>query len=274
MAYAEVNDAGEFVVDEEGNRNVIENLDFGGWDHVKEMIPEDLREEKVWETIPDTPTLLKNYAHSQKTISKTIRVPGENATVEEWGEIHSKLGRPDTTEGYSEIWGEMPEGMEWDPELQQVFMASALKAGLSPQGAKHIISDYENYMRGVGLELDRDRGTVEAELKERWGPNFELNSSLAHRAVTKLGGDPLHDVLDKSGLGNHPVVIDAMLRVGRMMAEDNIIPSSVEGVATGHQAQAKIDEIMADPKHAYHTGDKAAGEEMRKLHLLVHPPTA
>lgn len=274
MPYAEVNDAGEFVVDEDGNRNTIENLDFGGWDHVKEMIPEELREEKVWETIPDTPTLLKNYAHSQKTIDKTYRIPGENATTEEWSELHGKLGRPDTTEGYANIWGKMPEGMEWDEDMQNGFMGAALKAGLNPTGAREIISWYEDYMKDEALQLARDRGVVEGELKDKWGPNFELNSSLAHRAVTHLGGDDLHEVLEKSGLGNNPTVIGAMLRVGRMLAEDNVIPSSVEGVATTHQAQAKIDEIMKDPKHAYHTGDKAAGDEMRKLHLLVHPKPA
>ena len=274
MPYAEVDDAGEFVVDGDGNRNTIENLDFGGWDHVKEMIPEELREEKVWETIPDTPTLLKNYAHSQKTIDKTYRIPGEGATTEEWQELHGRLGRPDTTEGYAEIWGQMPEGMEWDENMQQGFMSAALKAGLNPTGAREIISWYEGYMKDVALELDRDRGVVEGELKEKWGPNFEMNSSLAHRAVSKIGGDELHALLDQSGLGNHPTLIDAFLRVGRMLAEDNVIPSTVEGVATNHQAQAKINEILADPKHPYHTGDTKAVEEMRNLHLLLHPQKA
>jgi predicted transcriptional regulator len=272
MGYAEVNEAGEFVVDDEGNRNVIENLDFGAWDHVKEMIPEEHREDKVWETIPDTATLLKNYAHSQKTISKTIRVPGENATTEEWGEIFGKLGRPDTTEGYAGSWPEeLIEGVPFDPELQSAVTAAAHKAGVLPQQLEEVVKAYAGHHRGVALANEHELGQVQADLKEKWGPNFEMNSSLAYRAVSKIGGDDLHKVLDDTGLGNHPVMIDAFLRVGRLLAEDNIIPSTVEGAATNQQALDKIAEIQNDTKHPYHTGDKAAAEEMRKLFLIAYP---
>jgi hypothetical protein len=81
MPFQEIDDQGNPVVDEEGKGNVIDDL--GSWDLVKGMIPEELQDEKLWENIQDTPTLLKNYAHAQKLQGQSVRIPGEDATPED-----------------------------------------------------------------------------------------------------------------------------------------------------------------------------------------------
>ena len=111
---------------------------------------------------------------------------------------------------------------------------------------------------------------AEDTLQEEWGGNFKRNVAYAQRAVSHIGGDELKSVMDETGLGNNPVIAKAMYKIGKMMVEDGIIPGEVQGTVTSQDAKSKIAEIMADAAHPYHTGQKEAIEEMRKLHQIAY----
>ena len=277
MAYVEVDEAGEPILNEDGEKNVIDSLDMGGWDHVKNQIPDEFKEDKHWENIPDTATLLKNHIHLQKKIGEkeegSFKVPGEGATPEDWTDVFTKLGRPESLEGYEGVFKEAPAGGEWDETVQRGFLDASHKAGLNPQQAEILVNWYSDWQKDIAITGDRILGDAEANLRSEWGPNYDVNISLATRAAAKLGGQEYLDLMDVSGYGNHPEVVKAWTRVGRVLAEDNIIPAEVDGVATGAQAKAKIAEIQGDPKHLYHSGDKEAQKEMRKLFQIAYPET-
>ncbi len=269
--FVEVDEAGNILEDEDGNRNTVDDLNMGGWDHVKGQIPEDLREEKEWEKIPDTPTLLKNYIHAQKRMGGSITIPDGDTDQEVWNDLYAKLGRPETAEGYDGVFGDLPDGFEWQEDIQRGFLDAVHQAGLNPNQARHLVSWYENWQRDIGLESDRVLGETEGNLRQEWGPNYDANISLASRAVAKVGGEPLQKLLDDTGMGNHPDMIRAFTRVGRVLAEDNIITAEVDGASTSVQAKARIAEIQNDAEHAYHKGGQEAVEEMQKLFQIAYP---
>lgn len=273
MPYLEIDAEGNPVEVEGEDGTVTQRIidDPGSWDIIKNHIPEELQEEKMWENVKDTAGLLKSYAHAQKLTGSSIRLPGEEATEEDWNEIFTKLGRPEDLEGYGEIFPDLPEGITWDESAQQGFKAAAHKAGLNPGQAKEILAWYSGYQRDVALEADREMGQTEEALQQEWGANYDINLSLATRAVAKVGGQALQQLLDTTGLGNHPEMIKTWARVGRILAEDKIIPAEVEGASTSQAARDKIASINADAEHPYHVGDQAAVEEMRKLFQLAYP---
>lgn len=273
--FVEVDEAGEFILDDDGEKNTVDDLNMGGWDHVKGQIPDDLRDEKIWDNVPDTPTLLKNYAHAQKRMGGSLSIPTDESDREVWDDLYGKLGRPESIEGYTDVFGNLPEGFEWQEDIQRGFLDAVHKAGLNNHQTKEIVGWYENWQRDIGMESDRVLGEAETTLRNEWGPNYDGNISLASRAVAKVGGEPLQKLLDETGMGNHPDMIRAFVRVGRNLAEDNIITAEVGGAATSTQAKAKIAEILNDKEHAYHTGkDPSSQEEMRKLHQLAYPAMA
>jgi hypothetical protein len=276
MAYAEINDAGEFVLDEAGEK-VLYEPPSNSWETVQTLIPEEFKDEKMWENVPDTETLLKNYAHAQKRMGNAVNIPGEDASAEDKAEFFAKLGRPESAADYEVEFPTLPEGTVWDEQAQNGFMQAAHEAGLNEAQVKGILGWYGEYQKDVGLAGDEAIGKVTEELTKEWGANFEGNVALAQKAVAKLGGVEFQAVLDETGLGNHPDLIRAMARAGRLMQEHNIISGEVQGVSNRDDAKTKLSAIYADSGHPYWDGagnarpvNQAAQDEVRRLNEIAY----
>jgi hypothetical protein len=275
--YVEVDDAGEFVLNADGEKNVMD-VPPSSWESVKAEIPEEFKDEKMWENVPDTQTLLKNYAHAQKRMGSAVSIPGEGATDEERAEFLSKLGRPESPSEYGVEFPELPEGTMWDEEAQDGFLNAAHKAGLNADQVKGILGWYGEYSKDVDMKGERGIREVSDTLRKDWGERFDSNIALTQKAVAKLGGLELQTVLDTTGLGNHPDLIRAFFRAGKMMEEHNYIAGEVQGITNRDAAKSEIAQIFSDANHPYHHGmahdprpiDQSAQEHMRKLHELAY----
>lgn len=70
--------------------------------------------------------------------------------------------------------------------------------------------------QGLARESWRD------SLMDEWpGDEFNRNASVAQRAVRRFGGPELCEVLDRTGLGDHPALVKTFLAVGRAMSESD-----------------------------------------------------
>lgn len=59
--------------------------------------------------------------------------------------------------------------------------------------------------------------------KEFGGDKFPENIGIAKKALEAFGSPKLRELLDDSGMGDHPEVIRAFYRVGKAMSEDGIV---------------------------------------------------
>jgi len=57
--------------------------------------------------------------------------------------------------------------------------------------------------------------------EEFGGQKFNENAGMAKEALKQFGNEELSDLMDSTGLGNHPEVIRFFFRVGKAMKEDN-----------------------------------------------------
>lgn len=55
------------------------------------------------------------------------------------------------------------------------------------------------------------------------GAEFKKNAELAKRVVDKYGSEDFKKILNESGFGNHPEVLRTFVRLGKVMAEDQLI---------------------------------------------------
>jgi hypothetical protein len=270
MAFVEIDDAGEFVLNEAGEKNVIDEVSTASWEDVQSHIPEEFKDEKMWENVKDTPTLLKNYAHAQKKMGSSLSIPDENSTPEEINEFYGKLGRPETAEDYGVEFPELPEGNYWDDDAKNGFLNAAHTAGLNQTQVEQILGWYGDYSMDVNLKGDQAIQNTTVELKKHWGERFDGNIALTQRAVAKLGGVELQAVLDETGLGNHPDLIRAFHRAGKLMEEHGYVQGEVHGVSNRDSAKAEIARVMADKDHPYWKGQAEAMEKVQKLHELAY----
>lgn len=122
------------------------------------------------------------------------------------------------------------EGVEFDAEVLGEFKGLAKELNL-PQGDAQKVAD-------IGVKLaqkwaDESQARV-AEMQEGWktateadkeigGDALPLNLSTAKRALDTYGSPALADLLNESGLGNHPEVIRAFVKIGKTISEDTVV---------------------------------------------------
>ena len=223
----------------------------------KASIPEEIRGHKSLETIQDVPSLAKSYVNAQSMIgADKIALPGKSSTPEQWGEIYSKLGRPEAADKY-ELANNLPEGQELDPILMGGFTNTAHAAGLSTKQAQSLLDWYN------GVLVDSTAQTTAAEqaqleqrtneLKQHYGPAFEdrINLAKAVSAQFTEGDENIFDVklADGSLLGNHPDFIKMTANMGvfmkEKMGEDTLEGVKTSGAASRHELEGKVAQLQA-----------------------------
>lgn len=133
--------------------------------------------------------------------------------------------------------GKTGDGQQQDPFAQ-------LKA---PEGAvldETQLGNYKKLAQEMGLNLSHAQKLLDFEAQrltqqqaqaaavwkqqtqEKYGAQLTETVATAARAVEKLGGDELRQLLDQTGLGNHPILVEAFYKAGALLKEDVSVPSN------------------------------------------------
>lgn len=125
-----------------------------------------------------------------------------------------------------------PEGVTLDAAAVEEFSAIAAELGLE-QGKAQAIADIAVKMQQRQVEAQAALVTSWVEQvkvdKEIGGEKFAENLALARKALDSFGTPELQDVLNMTGLGNHPEVIRAFYKAGKAISEDRFIPGTPKG---------------------------------------------
>ena len=126
----------------------------------------------------------------------------------------------------------MPEGVELDQAAAAEFTAIAKELKLD-QAAAQKLAD-------VGAKMAQRQVEAHAKLVESWaeqvktdneigGDKLAENLGVARKALEAFGTPGLRDVLNATGLGNHPEVIRAFYKVGKAISEDRFVGGAPKG---------------------------------------------
>jgi hypothetical protein len=126
----------------------------------------------------------------------------------------------------------MPEGVELDQAAASEFTAIAKELKLD-QAAAQKLAD-------VGAKMVQRQAEAHAKLVESWveqvktdkdigGDKLAENLGVARKALEAFGTPELRDVLNATGLGNHPEVIRAFYKVGKAISEDRFVGGAPKG---------------------------------------------
>ena len=145
------------------------------------------------------------------------------------GTQDSKAAEPAVPETYDL---KMPEGVELDQAAAAEFTAIAKELKLD-QAAAQKLAD-------VGAKMVQRQVEAHAKLVESWveqvktdneigGDKLAENLGVARKALEAFGTPELRDVLNATGLGNHPEVIRAFYKVGKAISEDRFVGGAPKG---------------------------------------------
>lgn len=268
----------------------------GGGEKWQESLPENVRS---WEEATNSDTSEKFWdqiANHRAHLGQSIRVPGDDASKEDWDAFHSKLinkvpnliprpsddggfdalyrslGRPEKEDGYTIPSSDNPD---IDITQSESFRAIALKHGLNQKQFEGIINDVRE---GELTKLTASRETaLEANkgLETEWGAAFEQNRSAAILVAERTNAPPEIIAAIKSGAIG-PNSLKWLHSLSQKFAGEGAgVGGDVNRDAptmTPDEAAMMISEMMSNKEHPYwkkdDVGHKAAKRKMRELIIL------
>jgi len=264
-----------------------------------EQIPEEYRNEASLSNIKDMNSLVKGYVHAQKEIGSRVRVPGPDASAEVKAEfakrmeaagfmkapdltnpedkaaILSKLGRPETPDGYDATIPEEVNALVNQEQLKG-YRELAHKIGLTKDQAKALLEfDVNRTMEA----MEGTKDIAASTLKTEWGDAFDQRLNFAKDGL-KHFETKYPDAVSaiKNGpAGNNPVVLMMAAELGRMYKESGIIIGNrtVSYGLTPSEARNRINEVLTNSAHPYHNESdpkhmQAVGE-VETLYAAAYP---
>ena len=225
----------------------------GNW---KTSISEEFRNDPSIEKFTEIDALAKSYINATKMIGQDkVVIPTNNSTEDQWNEVYSKLGRPESADKYS--LDATSEIVQMDDNAIKSFAEQSHKLGLNNKQAQGILEYYKNNMEGTAQQsrIDTETAQTQAEqqLRQEWGRDFEGKVKQAG-ALAKANINP--DVLDMqlqdgTRVGDHPEIIKGFAKIADMMSEDKIVSTESENVDTMKDIQSEITTLTTDTNSPY-----------------------
>lgn len=139
--------------------------------------------------------------------------------------------------------GEVPEKYEWtlpegfEGELDQAaveaFEPLARELGLTQEQANKMV---ELHAQSLMKANEAAREQIASQMQQ-WneslrtdpdfgGAKFNENVAIAQKAVQAFGPPELTQVLNETGLGNHPALVKTFHQIGKAISEDRFVPGN------------------------------------------------
>jgi hypothetical protein len=173
---------------------------------------------KGWQSPADA---VKSHRELEKLFGadkagRTVTLPAGDDPAE-WAQVFTKLGRPETPDGYKLP---APEGA--DAGYIKAMAEVMHKHGI-PMKAAQAIAEANNAYMATALEAATANQTAaleaeHAQIRKDWGNEYELRRELAKRAAVNLGLDEASiDALEK--VGGYGATMKALAKMGDLMRE-------------------------------------------------------
>jgi len=143
----------------------------------------------------------------------------------------------DEQEALKEYTLELPENSQLDASAVERIASFAKERGLTKDQAQELLSIEsdavskfaEAQAEQVNLKVESWKADVKQD-KELGGEAYEKNVELAKRVVERFATEDFKKALNETGLGNHPELVRIFFKIGKSMAEDQlVIPGSQTG---------------------------------------------
>lgn len=128
-----------------------------------------------------------------------------------------------------------PEGQTLNSDVMTKFEEAAREAGMSNEAAQKLVDKMAPQMQAAQqAQFDALRTQWQTESKsdkEFGGDKFDANMAVAKKALDAFGTPALTNLLNESGLGNHPEIIRAFFKAGQKISAGSFVPAGNNGNA-------------------------------------------
>lgn len=219
-----------------------------------DSLPEDMRTDQNITKFDSVESMGKSWLNAQRMIGQD-KIPMPQ-TDEDWGNVYSRLGRPDEATGYQIA---APEGTQVNEERQSAFLDIAHQLGLSQKQVEGISNwDFQSSASASeSLNSNNEAATNEGiqSLKTEWGQAYDQNVQVANRAVNEFVGEADLKFIQETEvngvrLADHPVLVKMFANIGKgMMESGKLEGQGNEQAMTPQEMEDKRSTLMSNPAY-------------------------
>jgi len=238
----------EEAIQATGSQNVATAAPVAASANFLDAISEEYRNDPSIKSFTNVNDMAKTLVHAQRLIgAEKIPLPGKTATDEDWANVWSRLGRPQSPKEYSVKLDGVPFA---ESELEG-FRQSAFEAGLNNRQVERIAKFLEDTVTGANAArsemVEKAVYEGEQELRQDFGQAFNQRMTMALNAATQLLGDVsfLDEIQLSDGrmLGDHPQIVRMFVKLAEQIGEDQLLGETSELIMTPQEASQRIAEM-------------------------------
>ena len=234
-----------------------------------DSLKDELKSVKSLHKFKSNDDLAQAYVNLEKQFGKRI----DELPNEELVKLYTKLGAPESKDGYEFTPAELPEGVQ--DVLTDKFAEKAHELGL-PKAAAQQLRDW--YLEQSSAELKEQQTIIQdqvnqykEELKQEFGSAYDQRIDAAKAIANEIGGEDLINEITT------PAMVKAFAKIATMLGEDTVKGKSVDSTQFGTtpgEATEAIASLYNDPafmaqwKNQSDPGHKAAVEKINRLYRI------
>lgn len=128
----------------------------------------------------------------------------------------------------------LPEGQELDQGMVEAMTPVFKEVGLSQEQAQKLVDAYAPQVQRM-VEAQHEsaiksfKETVDGwktDTQKELGAEAKAKLALCSKAIDQFGTPKLREVLNETGVGNHVELVNFMVKVGQLIAEDKFVDTT------------------------------------------------
>jgi hypothetical protein len=168
--------------------------------------------------------------------AESAKVDGDVVNADDKTDTSKPAGAPEKYEFKA------PEGQSFDANVLAQFEEVAREINLPQAEAQKMLDKIAPALAQKQADIikaaqDEWVASTKAD-KEIGGDKLDANLSVAKKALDTFGTPALRDLLNESGLGNHPEIIRAFYKAGKAISEDSFVPGGSKPAGNSDQSLA------------------------------------
>ncbi|WBK39935.1 hypothetical protein [Rhodobacteraceae phage LS06-2018-MD07] len=192
-------------------------------------LTDQLKSDEYFHQFQKVSGLAEEHIRLREELDRAIVKPGDEATEEELQAYYQALGRPENVEGYE--FADKVGDHQVPDNFRQDFAKMAFESGLPKDVAeKFYQAQIQSYLEIQETAANEYRTSVqdgEKQLKKEWtGQNYAANLKIADQAYKEFASKEVRDILNSTGIGNHPAIVKLFHTIGSKISSDSAIQSA------------------------------------------------
>lgn len=214
--------------------------------------------------------------------NELLRLPKDPDAEGAYDEIYTKLGRPESADGYSI---ELPEGAQLDEGRFTAIKDAAYKAGISQKQLEALALADSGYMAGMIEESNKELAAKQeadyAALMKEWGKDAGEREELSRRGLRAIlpkdmnADETIASIEEAIGTA---ATLKLFANVGDKLAREDSLPDTSGDRPFGYtkeQAQADKQSLMSELRAnterlaVYNEGKGPDFDKMKRLNRII-----